>query len=341
MRIKQVRLIAPAIFWLFQIIVHIIRNIHVIAEKSFTAILNPIFVTYPLDIVTFYLFYFFFAPRFYRKSNLQFYISLSIFYLIAYGNIWALVYSLLGVENIKIGYYYFSSFGHTMLYAFYGIIFRLAIDWFENRETRKELEKQNIKTELALLRSQINPHFLFNTLNNINSFATKKSDKTSFAIIKLSEIMRYMLYEARENKVFIEKEILHIENYLALQKLRYKTSDFIKFESSCEVSNILIPPMLFIPFIENSFKHGKKGFENDIIIKLKVLKDSINFECTNGVRKLNDTEKNKIGGIGMENIKRRLELLYSENHNLSIKEENNLYIVKLRIELNENKLYSH
>jgi LytS/YehU family sensor histidine kinase len=292
-------------------------------------------ITYPLDIITFSLFYFLFTPRFYKNKDLKLLLAISIVYPFIYGFVWILVYYLTGLNDIQLlKLYYFSSFGHTLSYAFYGIVFRLAIDWFENREKRKELEKQNIKTELALLRSQVNPHFLFNVLNNINSFANKNSEKTSFAIIKLSDLMRYMLYEAKEDKVFIEKEIKHIENYIDLQKLRYKIPGLIEFDSSCSNSNIKIPPMLFIPFIENAFKHGKKTNGSKIKIKLEVSDKEINFSCSNQIRLLNDTERNEPGGIGIENIKRRLKILYPEKHQLIVKNSNNIYTVNLSIDIN-------
>ncbi|MGE0079013.1 MAG: sensor histidine kinase [Bacteroidales bacterium] len=337
MKIKQIRLLAPIIFWIFQFVIHVIRNLYKILDGSFASIFKPIAVTYPLDIITFAIFYFFFAPRLYKKRRLSFYILLIIFYVHAYSFAWSYVYYKLGVSDInELKLYYFSSIGHSLLFAFYGIIFRFAIDWFENREIRKELEQQNTKIELALLRSQINPHFLFNTLNNINSFATKNSEKTSYAIVKLSEIMRYMLYEAKEDKVFIEKEITHIENYLALQKLRYKTQDFVTFNCNCDTANILIPPMLFIPFIENAFKHGKKGSGNKIEINLRIYNKVIHFKCTNRIKELNDTEKNDVGGFGIENIKRRLDLLYPEKHQLTIDTFNNTYSINLIINTNEN-----
>jgi len=337
MKIKQIRLFAPVIFWIFQFIVHVIRNIYIIMDNSFTAIFKTIVITYPLDIVTFLVFYFYFAPHLYKKERIGIYVFLIVCYIHAYSFIWSFVYYNLGVTELdQLKLYYFSSIGHTLLYAFYGIVFRFAIDWFENREKRKELEQQNAKTELALLRSQVNPHFLFNILNNINSFATNNSEKTSYAIIKLSEIMRYMLYEAKEDKVFIEKEIKHIENYLALQKMRYKDQDFVRFDCEFDGVNILVPPMLFIPFIENAFKHGKKGVGGKIHIILKANKNFIQFECENEIRDLNETEKLSSGGFGISNIKRRLELLFPEKHQLIIDDKNKKYHVNLKLSINEN-----
>ncbi|MCB2197062.1 MAG: histidine kinase [Bacteroidetes bacterium] len=337
MNFNKLRRLAPFVFWVFQIIINFTRNFYVIATKSFLKVLQPMLITYPLDFITFSLFYFLFTPRFYKKKDLKFLILISIIYPFIYGFVWITIYYLSGLHDLELlKLYYFSSFGHTLSYAFYGIVFRLAIDWFENREKRKELEKQNIKTELALLRSQINPHFLFNILNNINSFAQNSSEKTSFAIIKLSELMRYMLYEAKEDKVFIEKEIKHIENYIELQKMRFKIPGLIEFDSSCSNSNIKIPPMLFIPFIENAFKHGKKSTGSKIKIQLEASDTEIKFSCTNQIRILNETERNEPGGIGIENIKRRLQIIYPEKHTLNIKKEDDSFNVSLKILRDEN-----
>lgn len=337
MKFKQLRLWAPLVFWIFQFTIHIIRNIYKILDTSFSSILDPIIVTYPLDIVTFNLFYFYFAVRLYRKESIAFYIFIILLYVHAYSFVWAFVYYKLGVEDIsQLKLYYFSSIGHSLLYAFYGIMFRFAIDWFENREKRKELEQQNIKIELALLRSKVNPHFLFNILNSINSFTATNSEKASFAIIKLSELMRYMLYEAKEEKVLIEKEVRYIENYLSLQKLRFPNQNLVSFNHSCDTKTLFIPPMLLIPFIENAFKHGKKAAGNRIDISLKIENRILQFECINGIRQKNETETADGGGFGIENIKRRLELLYPNKHQLTIDTYNQIYRVKLIISLYEN-----
>ena len=188
---------------------------------------------------------------------------------------------------------------------------------------------------MALLRSQINPHFLFNTLNNINSFSTHDPEKTSYAIIKLSEIMRYMLYDAANEKVLLEKEIDYIKNIIALQKLRYKENDFVNFTVIGETVNIFIPPMIFLPFIENAFKHGSNSITNGIEIRLTVEGNQISFFCRNKIKELNETEKSQLGGLGIKNIKRRLELLFPDKHELKIAVENNEYLVNLKIHLNE------
>jgi len=164
----RIKMLTPVLFWVFQLFVHIIRNIYRLSEMPFSRIINPVIITYPLDIVTFCIFYFWFAPGFFKRKKLQLLFLLSLVWLIGYSFIWVLVYYLTGTTADALPAIYFSSMGHTFLYGFYGVIIRMAIDWFHQREEQREMEKQNIKTELSLLRSQINPHFLFNTLNNIH-----------------------------------------------------------------------------------------------------------------------------------------------------------------------------
>lgn len=260
-----------------------------------------------------------------------------ILYWIIYGIIWSLVYDFVGFSNgsdegLAV---YKASFGHTLLSTLYAVVLRLSADWFVKYQQHKELEKQNLKTELALLRSQVNPHFLFNTLNNIHSFSLTEPEKSSFAIIKLSEMMRYMLYEANGEKVRLEKEVQYIQNLIALHKLRYEDDQFVKFEVSGDVHRIEIPPMIFLPFIENAFKHGKQSVENAIVIKLKIDETKMIFNCRNFIKLKSETEKTQIGGVGLKNIKRRLQLLYPDLHQLTITSNDDIYAVELILKQDE------
>jgi two-component system, LytTR family, sensor kinase len=332
--IRTIRLFAPLAFWAFQILILIIRNIYRMGDLSFSEILSPALVTFPLDCFTFCAFYYFFAPKYFKKERPALYIPLGLAFFILHGFIWISVYHYLGVEKTsRLMAFYASSMGHSLLYAFYAIVFRMAIDWFEKQNKQKELDKQHIKTELALLRSQINPHFLFNTLNNIHSFVMKDKDKASFALIKLSEIMRYMLYEAKGEEVFLIKEVEYLENFIKLHQLRYKNPDFVSFRTKGIRPNLMVPPMLFIPFIENAFKHGKKSGDGKIKIALILERDEIRFTCLNQKRELNKTEQKEPKGIGIQNIKRRLELLYPAMHKLAIEEDEKYFSAKLMIKL--------
>jgi LytS/YehU family sensor histidine kinase len=227
---------------------------------------------------------------------------------------------------------YISILTSQSIYAMTGTFFRLTIDWFKKSRRQEELEKQNKNNELALLRSQINPHFLFNTLNNIHSFVYRDQDKTAFGIIKLSEIMRYMLNEANVDKVPLEKEIDYIKNYIELQKLRLKDPEFVEFKIEGDVFGKEIPPMLLISFVENAFKHGRKNSPAPgISIILKSFENSLTFEASNYITKSSEKFSEE-SGFGLKNLRRRLELIYGKKYNLEITEDKEKYFVKLFIE---------
>jgi LytS/YehU family sensor histidine kinase len=210
-------------------------------------------------------------------------------------------------------------------------MFRFTIDWFKTKQKQKELEKQNVASELALLRSQINPHFLFNTLNNINSFVEREPDKASYGIVKLSEIMRYMFYQANTDKIPLDYEINYIKSYIDLQKLRVKDSNFVSFAVHGSTSSVTIPPMLLMPFVENAFKHGKKqDVSPGIIINLRIEDRSLEFDVSNYIMPKYEGAETE-GGFGMKNILRRLELIYNDKYKLDIKNDNEMFVVLLKI----------
>ena len=230
--------------------------------------------------------------------------------------------------------YIFSVLYYCSLYMFMGAFSRLAINGLKLVFQKSQLEKQNLKSELALLRSQINPHFLFNTLNNMHSFTHTDPDKTAFSIIKLSEIMRYMLTESDSDKVLLEQEIEYIKSYIALQNLRFSDKEYVNFEIIGDPGGIEIAPMIFIPFVENAFKHGdKKQKTPGINIKLKFDETTIYFEVTNIIRKIKSVEIDEYNGFGLENLERRLQLAYPDKYKLDIVTSNNQYITKLNIDL--------
>jgi len=342
MQIKRIRLLAPVVFWIFQILVFLVRNIYQFSEGASSTVFRTMMLTFPLDCLTFCVFYFFFAPRFNNRRKLVLNLVLTLLFFILNSGLWVGYYYLNGFENVEeLKAFYLSSMGHNLLFAFYGILFRVGIDWYEKRNREQELEKQQVRTELALLRSQINPHFLFNILNNINSFAKRDPDKTSFAIIRLADIMRYMLYEANAERVPVEKEITYIRNYLDLQRLRYKNPDFVEFVIEGDPTGIFIPPMLFIPFIENAFKHGRKSAEDKISISIVFSEQKIRFCCRNAKRTLSESERRMARGIGMPNIKRRLDFLYPDTHSLVVTDAEKHYIIELTIACYEDQMHRY
>ncbi len=212
-------------------------------------------------------------------------------------------------------------------------MFRLASDWLQLDSDRKELEKQKLTAELNFLKAQVNPHFFFNTLNNLYYLAIIKSDITGQAIAKLSEMMRYMIYESNYEKVDLNKEIEYIQNYISLESLRLKGDVPLTFGIDGN-TNILITPLILITFLENAFKHGVSSGNNQswIKAKLEVSNTSLIYSVQNS-KIIGKTEKKEKPGIGLQNVKRRLELSYPGKHRLTVKDELNSFNVYLSIDL--------
>ncbi len=198
---------------------------------------------------------------------------------------------------------------------------------------RSELQAVQLDTEVKFLKSQVNPHFLFNTLNNLFSMAQKKgNDDLADGISKLSGMMRYMIYESNEETVPLKKEIEYLENCILLNKLRYADNEVkVLFNYPEQTEGIFIAPMLFIPFVENAFKHGVMiGQSSEINIAISIENKQLVFSCENTiyiVKKMED----EMNGIGLENVKRRLELVYPGKCELFMKNADNKYIVNLGI----------
>ena len=207
---------------------------------------------------------------------------------------------------------------------------KLSKDWIQNQQLMKEKEKQYLETELNFLKTQIHPHFFFNTLNNLYSLTLKKSDQAPEVVLKLSSLMSYMLYESNASKVSLSKEIGYLQNYLDLEKLRFGQRLSVLFEMEGPIEEVSIPPMILILFVENSFKHGVKNNIHNIVIEisLKVEGAFLLFSIKNPIGE-NVSKENT--GIGLKNARRRLELLYGISHQLDISEKDNEFIVYLKM----------
>lgn len=229
----------------------------------------------------------------------------------------------------------YSLFTLHFLVAGFSTIFKIVSDWAKHQREKHELEAKTMESELNFLRSQINPHFLFNTLNNLYALTLKKSDKAPEIVIKLSEMMRYMLYECNEKEVPLIKEVNYLRNYLDLEKLRQSKDIDIQLKVNGMVTNQRIAPLMFIPFIENSFKHGLKNQINEgyVHITLDVNKDNVHLNVVNSKTPALPTRSAKrSGGIGLVNVKKRLSLIYPKQHELNIQDNPNEYAVDLVID---------
>lgn len=217
-----------------------------------------------------------------------------------------------------------------------GLVSRGFVSWYNDIRLKEDLYKKNLEIELALVKSQINPHFLFNTINNIDVLIEKDQVLASLYLNKLSDIMRYMLYETKSEKVEVAKEIAYVEKYIELQKIRTPNKNFVTCKLEIFEEDWQIAPMLFIPFIENAFKHAehlKSGSAIEITIKASA--DRLLFRCSNKytVHKKHDQDA---GGLGNDLILKRIKLLYPDKHDLEIEDLDSTYTVTLILYRNAN-----
>ncbi|WP_372752770.1 sensor histidine kinase [Labilibaculum sp.] len=286
-------------------------------------------------------------PRFFKKQKFFLYVFslIGIISLSAFFIDFLLVYPL---SRFVQGEQFFGDLTFVVWFnfAFFTFIYvgvtsflSLMREWFILQKISfqlKDIEREKLEAELKALKAQINPHFLFNTLNNIYSLTLDKSDKAPSLVLKLSDLMRYILYDCNDRYVLLEKELEFIQNYIDLQKIRLDDSVPVQIGVKGDPARRKIAPLLFEPLIENAFKHGAYGKNNDGFVNIL-----FNFENTNEIelsienRLASDwnKENEKNGGIGIKNVIRRLELLYPEKHRLVIKEDNKLFKVTLQIDL--------
>lgn len=215
-------------------------------------------------------------------------------------------------------------------------------EWFANERQLKDIENKKLITELSYLKAQINPHFFFNTLNGIYALARQKSDRTPDVILKLSELMRYIIYEANTSKVLLSREIEHIENYIELQKMRLDEMVKVTFEVNGNPGILQIEPLLFSVFLENAFKHGiDYSRPGTIEVKLSVLNEGLVFVVKNPVSQAKKTKMQAGNGIGLNNIRQRLNLVYPGRHQLKIYQLNDEHIVELYLNIEHDEVHNH
>lgn len=210
---------------------------------------------------------------------------------------------------------------------------KITMDYVKNQKRTRELEKQSLETELSMLKSQLQPHFFFNTLNNLYSLTLDKSDQAPETVLKLSDLMSYVIYQTKNKQVPLTGEVKHIKNYLDLESLRYGDRLNIEFMLSGNLEGHSVPPLLLLPFVENAFKHGAHNETKSIPINiaLHVENGLLTFSVKNQKAGKNAMNTGNNKGLGLANTKRRLGLLYNGQHELSINEDSNTYSTTLKI----------
>ncbi|WP_158977796.1 sensor histidine kinase [Cellulophaga sp. L1A9] len=340
--------------YIWQILIHILLWLlfyglllypFISQERPFPPDLHVRFI---FSFLLFYINYYYLIPKLLLKKSVGNYIIISIVLVIIFGlivNIFgnlAFVNSspedLLKMQNRHLGNEKPEFRSFFMSIITFGIpyvvssLLRIYIEWNHNEDLRKITENEKVNSELQFLKTQLNPHFLFNSLNAIYSLSVKKSEKTSEAIINLSELMRYMLYEADKDVAPLSKEIEYIKNYVQLQRLRLSNTENVILKISGEDKQKSIAPLLFISFIENAFKYGTdfKGKTN-VKISLSIFDEAIHFSVINKIGAFRKEAKNS--GVGLENIKNRLNLLYPDTHDLFVENDGENYCVRLTLKL--------
>lgn len=215
-------------------------------------------------------------------------------------------------------------------------MFKYYKNWINSQTIANEAERKQLSSELQVLKAQLNPHFLFNTFNNLYMLALQKSDKTPVIISKMSDLFHYVLYECNSVEVPVSKEIKLIGDYIHIEELRYSDRLSITFEKEIDNPDCLIPPMLLYTFVENCFKHGCSNDPGSPWIKLmiRVHNNSFEFEASNSIPQKTGRGNEIAGGVGLANIKRRLELIYPKIHRLEIWKDDNVFNVRLLIQKN-------
>ncbi len=302
---------------------------------------------FPIHMALCYFNLFVLMPYFvYKKKYLQYVVlllaAIFLMVLVKYNltsmvsdNVWPEAEGQL--NKLSLNYIITMMIGELYVITFVSAI-KITLDFLKEQKRVADLEKAHLETELRFLRTQISPHFFFNTLNNIYALAVEKSNKTPKIILKLSELMRFLIYETREKRQSLEKEIICIQNYLDLERVRHDKSLEVNMYISGDIHEKEIAPILLLTFIENAFKHGAKKNVGHVKIDInfKVIENFLYFTVTNPMPQIleNANVEIKPKGIGLENVKKRLALGYNKrDYKLTIKTKNNKFAVKLKIKV--------
>ncbi|WP_298313681.1 sensor histidine kinase [uncultured Aquimarina sp.] len=297
-------------------------------------------IEFPLHLIIVYFNIYYLIPRYLLSKKYTMYVvfllfSLGLHYAVRSGlNYWLIAENIWPEaqgENEPFGLNHIIAVVLGELYVLaltYSI--KISVDFIMERNKNEQLTALQYKTELQYLKAQIQPHFFFNTLNNLYALTIQKSSKASEVVVKLSEFMQYIIYDASKRKVPLIQEIQYIDNYIELENIRYGNQIETEINIVGCIDDVLVTPLLFLPFVENAFKHGfKDKGEMSLLVSFEVINETLIFMSENSYDE-NASLKSK-NGIGIKNVERRLQLLYNKNYELMISNDNNLYKITLKI----------
>jgi len=343
---NRFKIVGHLIFWLCSITL-LTLIFYFYEERIYLNLIAKAAITNLGFAIGVYINLYFLVPKFLKQKYYIFYIfwlivlltfsSLTIQYIFIYPlhNLFGTSEQFIRFNSTLHSAFFFATFVYVATTSFLKFI----KEWLSMQDLRLKLatsERQKLEAELKSLKGQLNPHFLFNSLNNIYSLALIKSDKVPDLILKLSDLMRHIIYESKENYIYLEKEIEFVDNFISLQKIRTADQSKIKYSIYGDIPSGKIAPLLFEPFIDNAFKHGLPGTDTSdfITIKFDFSKSGyIQFQLENNFEDSEYLVKNS-SGIGIENVKQRLKFLYNSNeYNLTIKKENQIFSVSLQLKM--------
>ncbi len=342
---KRYRVLIHVLFWISYLVLYSVNTSSLYDSYTFLHTLKRYSLTIPVDIIATYFTAYYLIPKYIYNNRYVIFIvyvlvSAIAFIFLSRVIIYFITYPLLFpdyVEQVK-----FFSFNY--IYAFLNIysvvaivsVVRLAKKWIQQQRKTEFMQQEKLKSELNFLKAQIHPHFLFNTLNNLYALTLEKSVQAPEVVVKLSALLDYMLYQCNEPFVPLKKEINLIKDYLSLESLRYKSNLKVDFEIKGSADTLKIAPLLLLPFVENSFKHGlSKVAENPWIKVILIIDEAyLYFDVENSKSDNNKTRfDDYTKGIGLKNVRRRLELIYPDKFTLEISDNKDVFKTRLTLQI--------
>jgi hypothetical protein len=331
------------LFWIITIAFHIYNRWYLVEKAGWDQFVLEVLIRNGLLAIITYINILVLMPRFFQTKRygrfLLMILLLLLFYTVVKDLHDAYLNSRIGFsqtpELFKFRYYgkySYYNFSVAVFYVGFTMALELSKEWFIQREHLQKIRIENLNTEINYLKAQINPHFLFNSLNTLYVQIDQKNAEARKTLEKISEMLRYQLYECNNDTISMEKELEYISSYIELQKLRRENNFYITYYYDEEVKVFRVAPLLFIPFIENAFKHLSNFTDRMNIVRVEMKKKDGKLACF-VFNTPSPSSKNNYEGIGLRNVKRRLELLYPDRHELFIEQKPASYKISLTLKL--------
>jgi len=327
------------LFWTMTVLFYAHGRYDLVSRAGFTHYLLDIIIRNGLIALVCYVNIYYLSPNYLKKKLYLRYLVTVLLCLMIYTVIKNIhdreLDDFIRNDTNKQSFFYNTYYNFSV--ALFYVIFTMALDtskqWFWQQVTLKRIQMENLETELRYLKAQMNPHFLFNSINTIYFQIDKKNIEARTSLQKFAELLRYQLYECNEDVISIEKEVEYLKSYIDLQRLRKNNNHSINFNAEKDVRDFAIAPLLLLPFVENAFKHLSDFDDqpNHVTVNLNRPNGHFEFEVSNS-KNNTETSKNNIG-IGLKNVQRRLELLYANKYSLAIDNAEQYYVVNLKIQL--------